>query len=130
MTETRTGIRQSDFAEKHGLNPGEVKDLREQHLEAEKDYWSVVRAIFWTEEAVSKVESLMGKTSQKENKEAEPSKVVHVQAFQKCPNKRMLYAKLDGERIVVFCGSKRDSLVGKKIPVRKADNGEHYNYAP
>lgn len=134
MTETRTGIRQSDFAEKHGLKPGEVKELREKHLAENVDYWSVVRAIFWTEEAVARVEALMGKVAPKAPDESQeiaaPDETVFAQAFQKCPNKRMLYAKHNGERITVFCGSKRDSLVGKKIPVRKADNGEHYNYAP
>jgi len=134
MTETRIGTRQSDFADKHGLKPGEVKELREKHLEEGKDYWSVVRAIWWTNEAVERVEGLMDKVAPivaDRSPEIEaPSEIAFAQAFQKCPNKRMLYAKLNGERITVFCGSKRDSLVGKRIQVRKDDNGEHYNYAP
>lgn len=54
---TAEKMRQSDFAEKHKLTPGEVKILRETHLVEGTDFWSEGRAIFWTVEAVEKVES-------------------------------------------------------------------------
>lgn len=151
MTETRKGIRQSDFAEKHNLKPGEVKDLREQHLEEGKDYWSVVRAIFWTEEAVSKVESLMttplakkvvGITTAAQQAEPLPDAVEHKElpavdtpenfsayVIKPCRNKRFVYASYNGEKISVSVHPRHQlKVVKKSIRVRAEKDGDATKY--
>lgn len=47
----RAGVRQSDLAKELGLTPAEIKAERDKL--GPDDWWQVVRAIYWSEEAAS-----------------------------------------------------------------------------
>ena len=52
-------IRQSEFADKHGLLPGEMKDLRNQWLKEGHGFKSIGRPIFLTPNAVKVLEAAL-----------------------------------------------------------------------
>jgi hypothetical protein len=52
-------IRQSEFAEKHGLFPGEMKDLRNKWLKEDHDFKAIGRPIFLTKNAVTVLEAAL-----------------------------------------------------------------------
>ncbi len=128
-------IRQSDFAEKHKLKPGEVKALREKHLVEGEDWTTKVRAILWTPEAAEKVKSFLVPSPiyavlVEAAKQAAASLLTAL-VLKPCRNKRWVYAALGEERISVRVGNTRyKKLNRKKIPVRKIEGTEDYEYTP
>ena len=144
---TENAIRQSEFAEKHNLTAVQVADLRRDHLTEGVDFWSEGRAIFWSEEAAARVESLAFSPStgiptdpeippSEETAEPEPitetpsDSELTVRVLKRARNYRFVYADLDGERIAVMVPrNSRKNLVGKNIKVTRGTDGGTTTYS-
>ena len=116
---TATKIRQSEFAATHKLLPGEVKALREKHLVENDDFWSEIRAIYWTEEAAEKIRGILLNSP---TIELPPVKTVSVHIAKLARNPRWVYGTLNGERVNVACGKHAKRIVGKEVSVQVSDH--------
>jgi len=145
---TATKIRQSEFAAKHKLLPGEVKAMREKHLTEGEDFWSEGRAIFWTEEAAGRVyqairpptledvggeiiETDFGTVAAIRHPLFEPE-TASIRIIKPARNTRFVYGELNGERVAVHAGKYAGNLIGKTVNARViTENGEKsYHYQP
>jgi hypothetical protein len=129
-------IRQSEFAEKHGLTSPQVVELRRLYLNEGTDFWSEGRAIFWSEDAATMVESLFSPSTgiptdpelpptaempeemsmdsptetvvpDEPTAENVPAEVpLTVRVTKRARNYAFVYAELNGERIAVKVGKK------------------------
>lgn len=116
---TATKIRQSEFAATHKLLPGEVKALRDKHLVEGEDFWSEIRAIYWTEEAAEKIRGILLHSP---FIELPPVKSASVRITKLARNPRWVYGALDGERINVACGKHAKSIIGKTVTVQVSEH--------
>lgn len=116
---TATKIRQSEFAATHKLLPGEVKALRDAHLKEGEDFWSEIRAIYWTEEAAEKIRGILLNSP---TIELPPVKSASVHIIKLARNPRWVYGFLDGERINVACGKHAKRILGKEVSVQVSEH--------
>lgn len=58
MKLTISKVRQSDFMQEHGIQPMEIREIREKHLEP-GDWWKEGAAIFWSQAAAARVEAAL-----------------------------------------------------------------------
>lgn len=126
-------MRQSEFAAKHNLRPNEVAELRRKHL-APVDVWSEGRTIYWTGNAVEKVEeALAAAHSAVEPPEPITAGIVQrVRIIKLALNSRFVYGDLTGERISIFCGKHAKRILGKVVDITTItrDGETKYIYQP
>ena len=116
---TATKIRQSEFAATHKLLPCEVKTLRDAHRKEGEDFWSEIRAIYWTEEAAEKIRGILLNSP---TIELPPVKSASVHIIKLARNPRWVYGTLDGERINVACGKHAKRILGKEVSVQVSEH--------
>jgi len=127
MTETRKGIRQSEFVQKHGIPPLEVKAFRDKHLSAD-EWWKDGVAIVWNPEAAARIDrEVYGIIPNKDLEVVQ--EVLTVYVLKPCRNARYVYASLDGNRISVSVHQRQQKkLIRKNIRVRVEKEGDSVRY--
>lgn len=127
---TMTKIKQSDFMQKHGIKPTEIKAIRDRHLDP-ADWWKEGVVIYWSQDAADAVEAELFANGAKPEPVAE--KTIEVRVSRLAKNTRYVYASRNGYNIAVACHprfSKR--IVGKtiKVKVTEIDGETFYHYDP
>lgn len=114
----RAGVRQSDLAKELGLTPAEIKAERDKL--GPDDWWQVVRAIYWSEEAAGRLRG--GKPP-----EATPE-ILTLRCVKLARNTTFVYCAMgDGIVGVKVKRGLGPKLLKKDIKVRK--EGEIYIHA-
>jgi hypothetical protein len=129
MITTPKKATQSEALERLGLLPRDARETREKYLVEGTDWWQDGRQIFWTLEAIQRVEAVSSEDSSTRDLQPAPERateVIEARVLGPCKNKRFLYAAVNGCRVPVLMKMRNPKrMLGKTIKIEvSTENGQ------